>query len=172
MKAKNNNCTAACLALLMLALAGSASAYQGLPANPIRWSVKDAGPKKPLPAGSSFSLQILAHITPGWHLYSTSQPEGGPIPTRVWLAEGQVFQPAKELQFPVPHKMFDKNFEMDVEYYEESPTFTLFLKVAPKTPPGKHTLVVQARFQACNDKVCLPPRTEKISLDVEVAAGK
>jgi DsbC/DsbD-like thiol-disulfide interchange protein len=169
---KNRFSAAGLVALLLLLNAGSINAVQGPPLNPITWILKDSGSRSPLAPGASFPLQIFARITPGWHLYSTSQPEGGPIPTRIWLPEGQSFQMVRDLKFPVPHKMFDKNFEMEVEYYQELPTFVLSLKVNPKTPAGKHPLVVNARFQACNDRVCLPPRTEKISLDLEVAAGK
>lgn len=153
-------------------LAGAVPASQELLLNPITWAFKEAGARKPIPPGASFSLQVVARIAPGWHLYSTSQPEGGPIPTRIWLPEGQVFQSLKDPQFPLPHKVFDKNFEMEVEYYQESPVFTWVIKVAPRTPEGKHTLTVNARFQACNDRVCLPPRTEKIQLELEVAAKK
>lgn len=164
--------------LCLFGLAGILSvrhlqAFQFLQTDPpITWAAKDPVPKKPLTANSVFQVALTAKIAPGWHLYSTSQPEGGPIPTRIWIPEGSSFLSAGDIQIPLPHKFFDKNFEMEVEYYEGSPVFLLPVKVGPKVAGGKHALTIQARYQACSNQVCLPPRTEKIQITIEVSGKK
>lgn len=35
-------------------------------------------------------------------------------------------------------------------------------------PKGGHTIVGKLRYQACNDKACLPPRTIEVRQPVEV----
>jgi hypothetical protein len=40
--------------------------------------------------------------------------------------------------------------------------------VAANAKPGPATLMVNARYQACDNKLCLPPRTVKLELPVEV----
>jgi hypothetical protein len=56
-----------------------------------------------------------------------------------------------------------------VELYEGGAGFSLPLKVAPGTPPGVQTLVVNVQAQSCNNSICLPPATVKVELPVTVA---
>ena len=37
-------------------------------------------------------LSITADIGPGWHIYSTTQKSGGPIPTKIALAKSDRFE--------------------------------------------------------------------------------
>ena len=148
-------------------LAGLSAAAQ--PLNPIRWAFVDAPPRKTLKPGVVFKVRVKADIDPGWHLYSLTPLEGGPIPTRIWLPEGQPFEPASAPQAPRPLIQQDSNFGMEVGYYEGSPVFTLPIKAASGAPAGKQTLIVNARFQSCNDRLCLPPKRVELRMAVEVA---
>ena len=69
--------------------------------------------------------QVVAHIKEGCHLYSTSLPPGGPIPTRIWLAEGQSFQLAAPVKAPNPITFQDPNFNMEVEFFAGDAAFAL-----------------------------------------------
>jgi hypothetical protein len=53
---------------------------------------------------------------------------------------------------------------MDVEYYEGAPVFELPLKA---TGSAKPPLRVNAYFQTCNDKLCLPPKTVRLELTIK-----
>jgi hypothetical protein len=68
-----------------------------------------------------------------------------------------------------PETLQDTSFNMEVELYEGEATFTLPLKVAAGTAAGAQTLVVNASYQSCNNKICLPPKTVKVELPVTVA---
>ena len=59
-----------------------------------------------------------------------------------------------------------------VDIYRDSVTFDLPLKVAKKASAGKQSLQIDVRYQACNDRLCLQPRTEKVDLSVEIAAHR
>ena len=130
--------------------------------NPVRWSMSEQGRK-----GSVITFKVKADIESGWHLYSISQPSGGPIPTRIWLDGEQPFELAGQVTGPKPKSEFDRNFEMDVEYYEGVAEFSLPVK---QKSQGKQTLRVSAHFQVCNDKLCLPPRTVRIERTVDSAS--
>jgi thiol:disulfide interchange protein DsbD len=65
----------------------------------------------------------------------------------------------------------DRNFGVEVEYYEKSATFTVPVRILPQAPPGESTLTVQVRFQTCNDRHCLPPTLVKMPVAVVVAAA-
>jgi thiol:disulfide interchange protein DsbD len=136
--------------------------------NPVAWSFKTV-PKKPVKSGENFTLRLDAVIEHGWHLYSIDQPSGGPIATEISLASGPPFE-LGVVTGPKPHLLFDSNFDMQVGFYAEKAEFSLPVKVGPDAATGRQTLVVEARYQSCNDKLCLPPKTVTLEAPVDVRA--
>ena len=136
--------------------------------NPVSWSFR-ATPRKPVKAGDNLALRLLAEIEPGWHLYALDHPSGGPIATEISLDSGSLFEMGA-VTGPKPHVLFDPNFDMQVGFYVEKAEFHLPVKVAPSAPAGRQTLVVAARYQPCNDRLCLPPKTVKLEVSVDVRA--
>ena len=149
-----------CAALAAMALAAA-------PPDPVAWKLENP-PAKPVKAGARFNVRLVASIQPGWHLYSLKPIAEGPIPTRIWIAEGQPFSLAAGVQAPDPTTMQDPALNMEVEFYEGETPFTLPVKVAPGTAAGPQTLTVSASYQTCNDKLCLPPKTVKVQAPVAV----
>jgi hypothetical protein len=47
-------------------------------------------------------------------------------------------------------------------------SLTTKFAVPPNTPPGPVTLSGKLRYQACNDRMCLPPKNLDVKLQVEV----
>lgn len=115
-------------------------------------------------------LTVTATIADGWHVYSLDQGAGGPIPTRITLAEGSAFMISGSVRGPVPIRRFDPNFGIVVDTYERSATFTLPLKAAPSAVPGADTVGVRVRYEVCNASVCLPPRTVSLPVPITVTA--
>jgi DsbC/DsbD-like thiol-disulfide interchange protein len=134
--------------------------------NPVSWSFK-ATPKKSVKAGENFALRLVATIEPGWHLYSLDQPSGGPVATEISLDAGSLFEMGA-VTGPKPHVLFDPNFDMQVGFYVEKAEFHLPIKVAPDAPASRQKLLVAARYQSCNDTLCLPPKTVKLEVFVDV----
>src|SRR5262245_5702636 len=135
---------------------------------PVTWSLQSI-PAAPVKSGAKFSIKLRAKIQDGWHLYSMKPLPEGPIPTRVWLAEGQPFSLSGPIAATPPYPMHDRSFGMEVELYEHEAVFTLPLRVASSTPAGAHQLAVNASYQTCDSEVCLPPRTVKLELAITVA---
>ena len=77
--------------------------------DPVTWSIK-AHAGSSLKAGDKFTAQIAAQIQVGWHIYSVTQPAGGPNPTRITLTERQPFKLAGTVKGPAPHVQLDPNF--------------------------------------------------------------
>ena len=153
--------TLLCAMVLAFALAGAAP-------DPVAWKLAE-GPAKAVKPGSRFTVNLVARIEQGWHLYSMKHVEDGPVATRIWLAEGQPFQLADKVKGSTPETLQDPSFNMEVELYEGEATFVLPLKVAAGTGAGAQTLSVNASYQSCNNKICLPPKTVKVELPVTVA---
>jgi DsbC/DsbD-like thiol-disulfide interchange protein len=118
-------------------------------------------------AGGMVNVRLTAAIDDGWHLYSTTQPPGGPVPTRIAVASPR-FALEGSLAFPKPSVHADPNFGINVETYETGVTFTVPVRVDKAAPVGTDTVVVTARYQACNATLCLPPQTAMVAVPVKV----
>jgi thiol:disulfide interchange protein DsbD len=149
------------LAGTLLALALGAAAP-----DPVAWKLD---PVKPVKAGAKFSVRLTAQIQEGWHVYSMKHLDDGPIATRIWLGDGQPFQLTGAIKAAAPQTLQDPALNMEVELYEGAAEFTLPMSVASGTPAGPHNLVVNASYQSCNNRLCLPPKTVKVEVPVTVA---
>jgi thiol:disulfide interchange protein DsbD len=132
---------------------------------PIHWSMKrpDAAA---LAAGKTFAVDVTAEIEAGWHLYALVEPPG-PIPTAITIPKGGPFSIDGDIGTLPPKKAFDPGFGVETEFYEEHTTFTVPVRIASGTK-GKLTLTIDAMFQTCNDRMCLPPTTQKVTLEVAI----
>lgn len=94
------------------------------------------------------SLAVSIDIAPGWHINSNQPYQNYLIPTALSAGNGTL----KSVAYPEP---IDRQlgFERSVLSLYEG---TVVLK-AQASEPGVYQL--QARLQACSDKVCLPPET-------------
>ena len=144
-----------CRAVLLLSLAAAVWPAAAQKLNPVQWSFS-LEPDRAAPGGSVLG-RLTARIDPGWHLYSLSTPKGGPIATTVALAPHAAVSGVKIHQ-PKPARNFDPNFKLDTESYEKRADFLLEISLARHAASGHIELVAQARFQCCDDKMCLPPR--------------
>lgn len=143
--------------------------------NPVNLSAKlDPNPVK---AGLKAKVTITAAIESGWHLYSLTQPSGGPRPTRITIDETGPFKADGKPTQPKPKVAADPNFSIPgqppfmTETFDGRAVFTLPVKVAADAPTGAQKLVVKFYFQVCDDQQCLPPRTKPIEVDVMIAAA-
>ncbi len=150
--------------LCILAAAACIAAAQ----NPVSVSMTVAPPS--IPSGGSGTARISASIEGGWYMYSITQPPGGPIQTRIALGEG----PFKmgSVSGPKPKVKMDPNFKMNTESYTGSAVFNVPFTVIAGTAEGPQTLNASIRYQVCNDVVCLPPKTVKLSSALTILPGK
>ena len=76
---------------------------------------------------------------------------------------------AQARQREKPQITWDEILDMRrLETYEDEAAFTLPLRVSRNARAGTQKLLVNASYQACNEKMCLPPRTVTLELPVEV----
>ncbi|MGH9833372.1 MAG: protein-disulfide reductase DsbD N-terminal domain-containing protein [Blastocatellia bacterium] len=143
------------LGLFTGALAGAQE--KGL--NPVTWSLKAVNA-----TGGPLTAEVTAKIEDGWHLYSLTPIADGPKPTRITLPRDQGFELAGEIEAPEPFVKTDPNFGVEVEYYEESVTFKLPLK---RRAGAGEKLLVEARYQTCTNRLCLPPKTVRLEAEVK-----
>lgn len=124
---------------------------------PVKWSY---GAKK-LKNGEAVVF-MKATIDEGWHLYSQTVKDGGPVKTTF------TFPPSKEYTLigktiePTPITRNEKVFNMDVSFFENSVIFQQKVKLKA----GKATVKGKLEYMTCNDKQCLPPEDIDFSIPV------
>ena len=84
------------LLLLLLLLLGSSRPAPGK--EPVSFRI-DADPTRAFP-GETVTIWINAVMSDDWHIYSTTTPDGGPVPTQIQLQSGKDFQQGSQYRSP------------------------------------------------------------------------
>jgi hypothetical protein len=144
----------------------------GVSLRPVKWMVVGGSGPRLLVSGRTVPITIQADIAKGWHIYSLTQKAGGPIPLKIDLLGAADVIVRGVVNAPKPERLFDKNFGIETELYSGSPRFTIPVGVPGKSLNGIRKFQIGARYQVCSDKVCLPPRTDKLDVALRIATRK
>lgn len=141
-------------------LASASPAYGQRPYDVVKWAASVTKSTT-----TSASVALSATIQDGWHVYALSQPPGGPTPLKISIPATAPFT----LQAPVAETKVtrhdDPTFKMEAVYYLNAIDLNVNLK---KQGPAAVDLVpVDVRFQACNDRLCLPPYTAHLTAELK-----
>lgn len=129
------------------------------PSEVVKWS---ASATKSTANGAAVTLS--ATIEDGWHVYALSEPPGGPTPLKITVPAGAPFEirePIKEIKVT---RHDDPNFKMETVYYLKAMTFQVAVKISGAASAA--TIPIDVRFQACNDRLCLPPYTAHLTAPI------
>ena len=136
--------------------------------NPVKWSA--AAKTLDARAGEVARVELKATLENGWHIYAPTTPAGGPIPTKIELVPGSKASIAGKIAQPKPIRKMDVGFGIETDTFEKSVTFSVPIKISrdAKTPLKSSFRV---RFQACNARVCLPPKTISVPFELKIQSG-
>ncbi len=126
-----------------------------------------AGAKKVVAVNAQFTaataetparLFVTAKVDPGWHIYSITQPDGGPVKTTIEVspppgARVGVFQ-ASAPPDKKPEPAFDN---LLVESHHGTITWYAPLELPSGVDPSQVRIPGKATIQACDANSCLPP---------------
>lgn len=118
--------------------------------DPVAWS---AAVHERQPDGT-IVLAVSARIEKGWYIYGMRQPEDGPAPLRFRGPAGSGVA-VGPVQTPIPRVSYDRGFRARVGKHYERPSFFVPVRLSRS---ASH-IEIEVRYQACNDDICLPPRT-------------
>lgn len=119
-------------------------------------------------AGDEVEGTIVATIAEGWHVNSNTPTEEFAIPTELALDEATAELIGKPAYPQHAMKAFEFSGGKELAVYDG--TFRIGFRA--KLKPGATKLGAVLTYQACSDKVCLPPRDAKADIDInELAAA-
>ncbi|MGN6166091.1 MAG: protein-disulfide reductase DsbD domain-containing protein [Flavisolibacter sp.] len=128
--------------------------------NPVRWSFSTKRINT-----TTYEVHLTASIENGWHIYSQTTPDGGPVPTSIdylpnplLTLDGAIKEVGKLEQHSEPL------FGVDVKQFSNKVDFVQVVKLKGK---AKTALSGSIEFMTCNDHECLPPKSVKFSLSIQ-----
>lgn len=116
--------------------------------------------------GETFTQKVPLHLKAGFHVNSNTPAEDYLIPLKLsWtpgvLAAEQITYPKPQMEnyafSKKPVSVFSGTFQVETRF-----------KVPANAPAGASTVTGKIRYQACNERECLPPKTLEIQLPVEI----
>lgn len=131
--------------------------------DPAKWSL-ELEPAT-IPAGAKVLARLKATIEPGWHVYSLTTPAAKP--TTIRLTDNALLENFRVFQ-PKPKRAFDPNFNLDSETFEGEAIFIIEARAKKDAAPGPSPITAEVRYQMCNDRMCLPPRTRTASATLSI----
>jgi len=126
-----------------------------------------ASPRLTIQRGATAEYSLKAELQPGFHVNSNMPGDDYLIPIRLtWnkdpLEAEQVTYPKPQMEklsfSPNPISVYTGTFEIATRF-----------KAPPSAMPGMAFMNGKLRYQACNNKECLPPRTVdvRVTLDIQ-----
>ncbi|MEO8036799.1 MAG: cytochrome c biogenesis protein CcdA, partial [Acidobacteriota bacterium] len=102
---------------------------------------------------------IVAKIAEGWHVNSAKPLDDFVIPTKLSFENAGVVS----ADYP-PHELKSFTFTngSKLAVYEG----TISIPFTAKLQPGVKALAASVRYQSCNDRLCLPPKTAKAEISL------
>lgn len=104
-------------------------------------------------------LVVTAKIRDGWHTYSVTQKPGGPIPSKLTVAESPQYSVDKFVAQPAPTKKKDTTFDMVVEQHRGQVVWFAPITLKQDVVPEKLAIKVIYNGGACESKdggMCVP----------------
>lgn len=117
--------------------------------DPVKFTVKE---KKV--SDTQIEIVFSGKIEPGWHVYGTDIPEGGPQAATLTLSKKVGVEPVGKLRVEGQlHKMMDEIFDMELSFMEGKAAFSQVFNITAE----KYELEGYLTYGACNDENCIPP---------------
>ncbi len=162
--AKNRASAILLLSLCALCLGGNPVGFAQIPFGQVV-SVEPS-PALTLKRGAQLDLPLRLIIRGGYHINSNSPAEDYLIPTALSWNPGPLT--VKSVAYPKAEAVKYEFSSQPLLVFSGAITVTTRFAVSPDAAPGEARLAGKLRYQACNEKMCLPPKTLDVSAPVRV----
>jgi hypothetical protein len=103
----------------------------------------------------SMTLEIIAELEEGWHLYSqVLESDEGPLPTIFTFEASSDYSAENKMAESKCENEYDENFAMNVRFFKTKATFT---QIVLRKSSAEFKLSANVNYMVCNDEMCLPP---------------
>lgn len=117
-------------------------------------------------AGTTVSAKLVAQLRPGYHCNSDKPSDEYLIPLKLSWTPAPL--EVAEVVYPKPQMEKYSFSDKPLSVYTGDFDIVTKFKVPASAPPGPAVLTAKLRYQACTDRMCLPPKTVDVSLPITV----
>ena len=114
---------------------------------------------------TTYEIHLTANLEGGWHIYSQTTPDGGPVATKIKFTANPLITiegAAKEVG--KLEKKHEAIFDVDVKQFSNKVDFVQLVKLKGKV---KTNITGSVDYMTCNDRECLPPTNQKFSIAIQ-----
>ena len=120
-----------------------------------------------VPVNGTAEASVALQLREGYHVNSNTPSDAYFIPLRLTWGTGPV--EAVSVIYPKPQMEKLAFSEKPVSIFTGNFEVVTKFKATAGAALGQNVMTAKLRYQACNDRMCLPPRTVDVSLPVEVS---
>jgi len=121
-----------------------------------------------LAPGEDLQVLVRLKIDSEWHVNSHTPLQDYLIPTSIELEDTTVFRTGL-ISYPTARKVtFEFSPDEPLSVYSGTADSRLIVSVPSDVRSGEYNLIILATTQACNDRMCIAPATERFAIPVKV----
>ena len=125
--------------------------------NPVDWTITSKKINDKI-----YEVHLIATINKGWHIYSQTTPEGGPVPTSITFTKNPLLDlDGKVKESGKLEQRHEEIFGVDVKQFSDKVEFIQVIKLKSRV---KTSAKISVEYMVCNDRQCLPPVTKNFSI--------
>ena len=121
----------------------------------------------PAKAGSTVEIKLPLQLRQGFHVNSDKPPDPYLIPLRLTWEAAPLG--SAEIVYPKPDLHKVEFSAQPLPVYSGKFEIVTRLKIVPNAQPGLVNVPGKLRYQACDDRMCLPPKTVDLTLPVSIS---
>ncbi len=112
-----------------------------------------------------FTEKLAVQVKPGFHVNSNAPEDEYLIPLRLtWSGPLQ----AENIEFPKAERIKSSFSAKPLAVYTGAFEIATKFKVPGDAPAGPNLATGKLRYQACNDRECLAPKTIEVNLSLDI----
>ena len=116
--------------------------------------------------GSAVEIKLPLVLRTGFHVQSNTPSDQYLVPLKLTWDAGPVA--SSSITFPKPTMETYKFYPIPLSVFSGTFEITTKFQVAPTAQPGPAAVNGKLRYQACNDRECLAPKTMNVALQVDL----
>lgn len=121
--------------------------------------------------GDTFKLAFCPTIAQGHHVYAPWEEQMSPFSVTLEVPTG--VRLVTPMAYPAAARIHDPVMDMTLATYaDEIPLSTLVFEAAEDLVPGELSFRATISYQACNETVCYPPKTQVVEMKLEAGSAE
>ena len=121
-------------------------------------------------AGNSYSIDFRIKITDSWYIHGPGELSDSLIPTTLSFEETPSIK-IQRILFPEPEKKKFNYTDDILDVYSGEIFIKATLLIGDNIQPGEHLIKGRLAYQACSDRLCLPPETTFFDIKLLISPG-